>query len=149
MDTVLIYGNFSSDKELYQISNMLKNDDRKIIIANSTNSKYQISNNEFKEKFDLIINFENLNDLNVFEKMNIKIISLNELLYESYDFKMSIIIPVYNTQDYIHETLNSIINQSMGLKDIQIIIVNDGSTDDSDFILTKFQKLYPSFVKIS
>lgn len=147
MDTVLIYGDFSSDKELYQISNMLKNDDRKIIIANSTNSKYQISNNEFKEKFDLIINFENLNDLNVFEKMNIKIISLNELLYESYDFKMSIIIPVYNTQDYIHETLNSIINQSMGLKDIQIIIVNDGSTDDSDFILTKFQKLYPNNIK--
>lgn len=147
MDTVLIYGTFSSAKELEQISSMLENNDRKIIIANNTNSKYKINSSEFNEKFDLIINFQSLNDLNVFEKMDIKIISLNELLYESYDFKMSVIIPVYNTQDYIHETLNSIINQSMELKDIQIIIVNDGSTDDSDFILSKFQKLYPNNIK--
>ncbi|MEJ7338497.1 CDP-glycerol glycerophosphotransferase family protein [Staphylococcus epidermidis] len=147
MDTVLIYGTFSSAKELEKISNMLENNDRKIIIANNTNSKYKINSREFNEKFDLIINFESLNDLNVFEKMDIKIISLNELLYESYDFKMSVIIPVYNTQDYIQETLNSIINQSMELKDIQIIIVNDGSTDNSDFILSKFQKLYPDNIK--
>lgn len=147
METVLIYGTFSSAKELEQISSMLENDNRKIIIANNTNSKYKIHYSDFKEKFDLIINFENLNDLNVFEKMDIKIISLNELLYESYDFKISVIIPVYNTQEYIHESLNSIINQSMELKDIQIIIVNDGSTDDSDFILSKFQKLYPDNIK--
>ncbi|MFG0935132.1 hypothetical protein ACF91D_31225, partial [Staphylococcus sp. 231237_7MaSpsaltlick] len=93
MDTVLIYGTFSSAKELEQISSMLENNDRKIIIANNTNSKYKINSSEFNEKFDLIINFESLNDLNVFEKMDIKIISLNELLYESYDFKMSVIIP--------------------------------------------------------
>lgn len=147
MDTILIYGTFTSAKELEQISNMLENSYRKIIIANNTNSKYTINCNKFNEMFDLIINFETLNDLNVFEKMDIKIISLNELLYDSYDFKMSMIIPVYNTQDYIHETLNSIINQSMALKDIQIIIVNDGSTDDSDFILSKYQKLYPKNIK--
>ncbi|MEB8091021.1 hypothetical protein [Mammaliicoccus lentus] len=113
MDTVLIYGTFSSDEELYQISSMLEKEDRKIIIANSKNSEYKINKKEFNKQFDLIISFENLNDLNVFEKMDIKLISLNELLYESYDFKMSIIIPVYNTQDYVHETLKSIINQSM------------------------------------
>ncbi|MEB8091022.1 glycosyltransferase family 2 protein [Mammaliicoccus lentus] len=33
------------------------------------------------------------------------------------------------------------------MKDIQIIIVNDGSTDDSDFILSKYQKLYPNNIK--
>lgn len=147
MDTVLIYGTFSSANELEQIFSMLKNNDRKIIIANNINSKYKINSSEFNEMFDLIINFENINDLNVFEKMDIKIISLNELLYETYDFKISVIIPVYNTQDYILETLNSILNQSMELKDIQIIIVNDGSTDDSDFILSKFQKLYPDNIK--
>lgn len=147
MDTVLIYGTFSSAEELHKISSILKNDDRKIIIANNSNAKYKINNYDFREQFDFIITFENLNDLTVFEKMDIKIISLNELLYESYDFKMSVIIPVYNTQDYVHETLNSIINQSMGLKDIQIILVNDGSTDDSDYILSKFQKLYPNNIK--
>lgn len=43
--------------------------------------------------------------------------------------KLSIIIPVYNTSNYIEKCLNSILNQSM--KDIEIIIINDGSTDNS------------------
>ena len=48
MDTVLIYGTFSSAKELEKISNMLENNDRKIIIANNTNSKYKIVENSMK-----------------------------------------------------------------------------------------------------
>lgn len=72
MDTVLIYGTFSSAKELEKISNMLENNDRKIIIANNTNSKYKINSREFNEKFDLIINFDSLNDLIVFEKWILK-----------------------------------------------------------------------------
>lgn len=43
--------------------------------------------------------------------------------------KISVIIPLYNTEDYIVETLWSIVNQS--LKEIDIIIINDGSTDGS------------------
>ena len=43
--------------------------------------------------------------------------------------KVSVIIPVYNTEEYIGETLNSIINQT--LKEIEIIVINDGSTDNS------------------
>ena len=42
---------------------------------------------------------------------------------------ISIIVPVYNAQDYIRKCLNSIIKQSYA--DIEIIIVNDGSTDNS------------------
>ncbi|NDV65184.1 glycosyltransferase [Bacteroides sp. 224] len=47
--------------------------------------------------------------------------------------KVSIIIPVYNTQDYVKQAVDSIIHQT--LQDIEIIIVNDGSTDDSFKIL--------------
>lgn len=43
--------------------------------------------------------------------------------------KVSIIIPVYNTEDYVQDALSSIMNQS--LKEIQIIVINDGSTDTS------------------
>ena len=43
--------------------------------------------------------------------------------------KVSVIIPVYNTEDYIAETMLSIMNQS--LKEIEIIVINDGSTDNS------------------
>lgn len=50
--------------------------------------------------------------------------------------KVSVIIPVYNTEKYLKECLNSVINQS--LKDIEIICVNDGSTDNSLKILNAY-----------
>ena len=43
--------------------------------------------------------------------------------------KISIIIPIYNVNKYLRECLDSIINQT--LKNIEIICVNDGSTDNS------------------
>ena len=43
--------------------------------------------------------------------------------------KVSVIIPVYNVENYILECIESIINQS--LKEIEIIVINDGSTDNS------------------
>ena len=46
---------------------------------------------------------------------------------------LSIIIPVFNTENYILRCLETIINQS--LDDYEIIIINDGSTDDSDSII--------------
>jgi len=47
--------------------------------------------------------------------------------------KVSVIIPVYNTEKYVRQAVESILLQT--LKDIEIIIVNDGSTDDSMTIL--------------
>ncbi len=52
--------------------------------------------------------------------------------------KISIIIPVYNTEKYIERCLESIINQTY--KEIEIIIVNDGSTDDSLKIINQYIK---------
>ena len=52
---------------------------------------------------------------------------------ESKKPKISIIIPVYNTEKYLDECLNSVENQT--LKDIEIICINDGSTDKSLEIL--------------
>lgn len=52
------------------------------------------------------------------------------------DKKISIIIPVYNTSKYIEKCLNSIINQTM--ESMEIIIVNDGSTDNSEEIIQKW-----------
>ena len=43
--------------------------------------------------------------------------------------KISIVVPVYNVENYILECIESIINQS--LKEIEIIVINDGSTDNS------------------
>jgi len=52
--------------------------------------------------------------------------------------KVSIIVPVYNTSKYLDKCLDSLTKQT--LKDIEIIIVNDGSTDDSQEKLEKWAK---------
>ncbi len=52
---------------------------------------------------------------------------------------ISIIVPVYNVDPYLDECLQSIIYQSK--KDIEIICINDGSTDSSLAILQKYANL--------
>ena len=55
--------------------------------------------------------------------------------------KLSIIVPVYNTEVYLRECLDSIINQTF--KDIEIIIVNDCSPDNSEAIILEYQQKDP------
>ena len=50
--------------------------------------------------------------------------------------KVSVIVPVYNVENYLDECLSSIVNQT--LKDIEIICINDGSTDGSLEILNEY-----------
>lgn len=50
--------------------------------------------------------------------------------------KISVIVPVYNTGKYLSKCLNSILNQT--LKEIEVIVVNDGSKDDSQEIIDEF-----------
>ena len=55
--------------------------------------------------------------------------------------KFSVLIPVYNTEKYLEECLQSILNQTY--QDFEIIIVDDGSSDSSGAICDNFQKAYP------
>ena len=52
--------------------------------------------------------------------------------------KISIIVPVYNSYKYLDKCLNSLINQT--LKEIEIICINDGSTDKTKLIIDNFIK---------
>ena len=52
--------------------------------------------------------------------------------------KISILIPVYNTEKYLHQCLTSAIEQT--LEEIEIVVVNDASTDNSLTIIKAFQK---------
>lgn len=54
------------------------------------------------------------------------------------NIKVSILVPIYNVEKYLSECLDSIINQT--LKDIEIICINDGSTDNSLKILRDYEK---------
>ena len=61
---------------------------------------------------------------------------------------VSIIVPVYNTEKYLNKCLNSLVNQT--LKNIEILVVNDGSTDNSQKIIDEFTSKYSnvkSFIK--
>lgn len=61
-------------------------------------------------------------------------------------YNISIIVPVYNAEDTIQATLESLINQT--LSNIEIICVNDGSTDYSPELLSQLQSEYPSLIKV-
>ena len=57
-------------------------------------------------------------------------------------YEISIVIPVYNTEKYLNECIDSIINQTIGFEKIQVILVNDGSTDRSKEIIDDYCKKY-------
>ena len=61
--------------------------------------------------------------------------------------KLSILVPIYNVEKYLDVCLSSLAKQT--LKDIEIICINDGSTDNSPKILQKYAKKYPNFVVIN
>ena len=53
--------------------------------------------------------------------------------------KISVIIPVYNTEKYLSECLDSVLKQTF--TDIEVICVNDGSSDNSAKILEQTRKI--------
>ena len=58
--------------------------------------------------------------------------------------KISVIIPIYNTEQYLEETLLSVVNQTM-IEDIEVLMINDGSTDNSRYIAEKYALDYENF----
>ena len=55
--------------------------------------------------------------------------------------KVSIIVPVYNVEAYLKKCLDSLVNQT--LEDIEIIVVNDGTKDNSQSIIDEYVAKYP------
>ncbi len=60
--------------------------------------------------------------------------------------RVSVIIPVYNSEEYIGRCLDSVINQTY--KNIEILAFNDGSKDNSLKILNEYQAKYPNVIKV-
>ena len=63
------------------------------------------------------------------------------------EYGISVIMPCYNIEKYVEETLKSVLNQSF--KDYEIICLNDGSTDGTLQILNRYQELYSNIRVIS
>lgn len=62
------------------------------------------------------------------------------------DCKVSIVMPVYNVEKYLRMCLDSVVNQT--LADIEVIVVNDGSTDHSLSILEEYEAKYKGLITV-
>ena len=58
---------------------------------------------------------------------------------------ISIIIPIYNATDYLTKCLNSILAQS--IRELEVILINDGSTDASENIIDDYVHNYPNIFR--
>lgn len=56
--------------------------------------------------------------------------------FDDFSPKISVLLPVYNAEKYLKESIESILNQTF--KDFELIIINDGSTDESENIIQSF-----------
>ena len=60
--------------------------------------------------------------------------------------KVSVIVPVYNSEAYLNDLLSSLVNQKM--QDIEIILIDDASLDCSRDIMQSWEKKYPDKIRV-
>lgn len=67
------------------------------------------------------------------------------------NFKISVIIPIYNAEKNLEKSIQSVINQSIGFENIELILVDDNSQDNSSQIIKefaeKYKNIHPIFLK--
>ena len=61
-------------------------------------------------------------------------------------YKISVIIPVYNAEKHLENTINSIIKQSIGFENIELILVDDASKDNSKKIIESYSEKYNNII---
>lgn len=65
---------------------------------------------------------------------------MNNSIATTNKYKVTVIIPTYNSQKFIHRALDSIVRQTMSAKDIEVIVVNDCSTDGTLDVVRGYKK---------
>lgn len=106
-------------------------------------TNYQIVSNELESAQNEISDLK--------EEIKLKNIQINEIKDSLYSmeegFVFSIIIAVYNTEKYLSDAIDSIINQTFNFDKVQIILVDDGSTDGSKEICLSYVETFPNNIK--
>ena len=155
--------NYPNDNEytrIHEYKHYLNNKSQKTVIAKEYSEAFEENKNERqypiikKENIDLYNKYkEDANQLNNVYflgrlgdykyynmdcsiKRAIEIFEIHRKKTKNNMPKVSIIIPIYNVENYLKECLDSVVNQT--LKDIEIICVNDGSTDNCLNILKEY-----------
>ena len=67
---------------------------------------------------------------------------------KKYPFEFSVVMAVYNVEPFLREAVESLIAQDFGFEKIQLIMVDDGSTDGSGAICDEYAAQYPENVLV-
>ena len=146
---------FIKNKQVYQYyKHILLN-----YIFSNLEMKYDLIHDELKERFfieiqSLFCNFIKYHDLywDLLENVDSKI--LNKFSFDGIleriqnPPKLTIVVPVFNTENYLPIVLESIVNQTIGLENIEVILVDDCSTDKSGEIIDEYSTKYESIIGI-
>ena len=62
------------------------------------------------------------------------------------NFKISVVMAIYTTEEFLKEAIDSIVNQSIGFDDVELVLVDDGSTDGSKEICLDYKERFPQNV---
>lgn len=115
----------TSQKHKEKFFNLLKEDLKEIF---EDETIYENLESDVKLRVDKILNSENFKE---FEKLDA-------------DKVFSVVMACYNAEKYLDETINSLLGQSFSFgSNIQLILIDDGSTDNTAEICQKYQKQYP------
>lgn len=70
------------------------------------------------------------------------------MVVEKNEYVLSVIMAIYNAENYLEEAIQSVVCQTIGFEDnIEIILINDGSTDASNIICERYKKRFPKNIQ--
>ena len=64
------------------------------------------------------------------------------------NYKISVIIPIHNIEKYLEQTLDSLIRQTIGHENLEVLMINDCSTDSSGEIMDSYAGKYDNFIAV-
>jgi len=73
---------------------------------------------------------------------------MNNKSTDKMNFKISVIIPIFNAERHLEKSIESIIQQSIGFENIELLLIDDNSKDSSTSIIQKYAKDYKNIVPI-
>lgn len=129
--------NWTEEKVFHLLSGLC--DDLNMAITNNLEKLYDLTLMRIKKDYKAVITGQSSDRINQI-KQDIMDICLKHA-HDRYKkdltkYKVSVVLPIYNAEPYLRECLDSVTNQT--LKDIEIICVNDGSTDNSLDIIKEY-----------
>ncbi|SFL66527.1 Glycosyltransferases involved in cell wall biogenesis [Methanobrevibacter olleyae] len=90
------------------------------------------------------VNKKEIKSLNTIDKIEDFKLSNSIIGEKNESYLITVVIPLHNGEKYLRECLDSLVNQTLGIENIEVILVDDLSTDNSVEIINEYTSKYPS-----